>query len=200
MHPITRIHQIALLIQEGGGEGGLLVSSQGATMAISFSQSLFFATIFLSGCASGLNVHKFEDVKIDPNEKAFVLLTDSNWATNLRLELAKHGFKIKKFASTQNVRKNMVTESSGGLVEDERLYKEAGARYGITLTQKSQMDWCPFNDNIKANFSLEVSDLKTNDVVMVIEKANWTGLCGPFSVRSKYVFEELADELVNNWK
>ena len=34
-------------------------------------------------------MHKFEDVKIDPNEKAFVLLTDSNWATNLRLELAK---------------------------------------------------------------------------------------------------------------
>src|SRR5437879_969571 len=158
-------------------------------MGISFRQSLFFVTILLSGCASGLNVHKFEDVKIDPNEKAFVLLTDSKWATNLRLELAKHGFKIKKFASRQNARKNIVTESSGGLTEDERSYREAEARYGITLTQKSQVDWCPFNDNIKVNFSLEVSDLKTNDVVIVIEKGDWTGLCGPFSIRSKYVFE-----------
>ncbi|GAB1235743.1 hypothetical protein UT5_21390 [Ferrigenium sp. UT5] len=39
-------------------------------------------------------------------------------------------------------------------------------------------DWCLGNKNIKADFSLEVSDLKTNDVVMVIEKRGWTGACG----------------------
>lgn len=161
---------------------------------------LIIATVFLAACASGLSVHKFEDAKIDPNDKTLVLLNESKWSSNFRLELAKVGFKIKKFASRQNVRKNIVTESASGLVEDERSYREAEARYGITLIQKSQVDWCPFNDNIKANFSLEVSDLKTNDVVMIIEKGNWTGLCGPFSIRSKYVFEELAEELSNNWK
>lgn len=161
---------------------------------------LLVVVLAISGCASGLSVHKFQDSKIDSNDKTLVLLTDSSWATNLRIELAKYGFKVKKFASRQNVRKNMVLETSSGLAEDEHSYREADARYGITLTQKSQIDWCPFNDNIKANFSLEVSDLKTNDVVMVIEKGDWTGVCGPFSIRNKYIFEELAEELSNNWK
>jgi len=169
-------------------------------MNLLLKKSLVFLTLATSGCASGLNVHKFQDAKIDPNDKTLVLLTESRWSTSFRLELAKYGFKIKKFVSTQNVRKNVVSETSSGLVEDERSFREAEARYGVTLTQKSSVDWCPFNDNIKANFSLEVSDLKTNDVVLVIEKGNWTGVCGPFSIRSKYIFEELAEELANNWK
>ncbi|MDP2804634.1 MAG: hypothetical protein Q8O24_01710 [Gallionellaceae bacterium] len=161
--------------------------------------SILLIILVLSGCASGLSVHKFSDSKIDINDKTLVLLNDSPWATYLRLDLAKNGFKVKKFASRKSIRKNVVSESSEGLTEDESSYREAEARYGVTLTQIRTTDWCPFNENVKADFSLEVSDLKTNDVVLVIAKGNWTGVCGPFSIRSKYLFEELSDELSKNW-
>lgn len=151
------------------------------------------------GCASGLRVRQFGGTPIDTAERSFVLLNDSDWEDDFRMALSQQKFILKKFASTEQVRQNRVTDSSGAKVENERSYTKAAARYGLVLSQKSRLDHCPWNDNIKANFSLEVTDLETNEVVMVITKGNWTGLCGPFSVRRKYVFEELADELRKKW-
>lgn len=161
---------------------------------------LFVCIACLVGCASGLKVHKFPDTSIDPDIKTFVFLTKTQWDNELRIELLKQGFKVKKFSSTSMVRASRITKSDKAILENEKSYSAADAKYGISLTQGRILDWCPFNDQIKANFDLEVTDLSTNEVVLIIQKGNWTGSCGPFSLRSKYVFQELTEQLKVNWR
>jgi hypothetical protein len=170
-------------------------------MVMNRSARLFVALpLALAACSSAVQVHRFGATPIDASARAFVLLETSRWETQLRVAFDQHGFTLRKFASTGTVRQNRITDSAGVRIENERSFTQAGARYGLTLTQLSQQDFCPWNGNVNATFSLEVTDLRTNEVVLVIERGNWTGLCGPFSVRSKYAFEELTDQLAKSWK
>ena len=160
---------------------------------------LLFSVILLSGCASGMKTYKFPDTNIDSRDKTFVYLSRSQWDGEFRIALLEEGFKVKKYSSIKRKRNNQIQVGDGEINEDESSYHKAEARYGISLEQGKVLDWCPFNDQIKANFELEITDLSTNDVVLLIMKGNWTGICGPFSVRSEYIFKELAAELKKQW-
>lgn len=155
----------------------------------------------LTSCvASNLKIHKFSDANIDKNDKTFVYLSRTEWDNNFRIALFEAGFKVKKFSSTTSKRNNNIQKHNNTITEDGTSFNVAEARYGLSLQKNKILDWCPFNDEVKANFELEVSDLRTNDVILIIKKGNWTGLCGPFSVRENYIFTELALELKKQWK
>lgn len=156
--------------------------------------------MLMVSCATHLSVHKLPHKPIDKSQREFILLTSSGWDTHLRVAFAQHGFKIKKFATIQSVRESTTSPVGDSVVKDERSYREAGARYSLSLVEGKKKDWCPFNEEIKANFSLELSDLATNEVIQVMRMTDWTGLCGPFSVRDRYVFEHFADAVANKWK
>lgn len=144
-------------------------------------------TIFLFGCAAPLEVQRLE--QFTPESNSFVLLSHSPWDNKLRTELSKNGMKILKFASQNTV------ISNGKQGEIARIYDEAGAKYGLSFTWL-QVDYCLTSTSRKINATLEVTDLRTNEVLIVIEKGGFTEQCG---IHSGELFKDLAKALAVNW-
>ena len=151
--------------------------------------SLFTFLMLLSGCASSLNVDKLQDFK--PVSKNLVFLTQTEWDGNFRVELARQGFKVLKMPSI-----NTVVTQGQNKQEIARLYSEAEARYGISITWQ-RVDMCIYNSSRLIDVTMEVTDMKTNEVLMVVKKGGWTGPC--LDPRDK-VFEVLAKVLANEWR
>ncbi|MDY0211804.1 MAG: hypothetical protein RBR06_02220 [Desulfuromonadaceae bacterium] len=147
-----------------------------------------FLALFLAGCAAPLSVEKLQEFK--PESKVVVFVNSTRYDTKLRVALAKKGFKVLKFSSNQSV----VTE--GKADEIARSYNEAAARYGITFYH-FQVDRCIGNSSKLIDGVIEISDLQTNEVLMVIEKGGWTGPCA-LDMRGD-VFDGLAQALSENW-
>lgn len=153
------------------------------------AQSLTLATgVFLCACAAPLRVNKLQDFR--PESKNLVLLSSSQWDSKLRIAFAESGFKVLRFASQNTV------IAQGGKDEIARVYDEAGARYGLSLIWR-HVTFCSYNDSELINATLEVSDIKTNEVLLIIEKGGWTGPClDPRGL----VFQGLAEALAHEWK
>ena len=147
-----------------------------------------FLAITLSGCATSLKVEKLQD--FTPQSKTFVLLSTSQWDSKIRTDLSKRGFKVLRFASQNQV----IAEGKEG--EIARVFNEAEARYGLTFTWEG-VDRCISNSSRLINGTFEITDIKTNEVLLVIEKGGWTGPCAD---PRGMVFEDLADALSNAWK
>lgn len=147
--------------------------------------SLSFMVMLLSACATSQSVVKLSEFIPESNE--FVLLSSSPWDTKLRVELAKNNLKVLKFSSQYQV----IERGLGST----RVYNESGARYGLTLTWVG-IDQCIQNSTRVIDATLEVSDLRTNEVLLVIEDGGFTGRCG---FPRKMVFAELAEALANVW-
>lgn len=143
--------------------------------------------LILSGCAAPLNIEKLES--FTPDSKNFVLLNSSRFDNKIRVAMAKKGFKILKFASTEKV----VSEGDQG--EIARIHNEAEARYGLTFYY-DQVDMCVTNSAKKINATFEISDLKTNGVLLVIEKGGWTEDC---AYHKGGLFDDLSKILSENW-
>ncbi|QTN43431.1 hypothetical protein [Marinobacter salsuginis] len=149
---------------------------------------LALITLLVTGCATPLNVEQLQEFR--PENRVVVLVNSTRYDTKLRVALAKKGFKVLKFASNQSV----ITE--GNADEIARSYNEAAARYGITFYH-FQVDRCLGNSSKLIDGVIELSDLKTNEVIMVIENGGWTGPC-TFDTRDD-VFDGLAKALSENW-
>jgi hypothetical protein len=71
------------------------------------------------------------------------------------------------------------------------------ARYGLTVTAGTRLDYCVLNDSEKlANVTYEISDLQTKDVVLTERRTGWTGPC---FVQWTEVFDELAEAVRAGW-
>lgn len=148
---------------------------------------LISAVVPLTACAASLRVERLQS--FTPESKTIVLLASSQWDAKLRAELAKKGFRVLRFASTDTV------VSKGKEGELARVYREAEARYGLSFSWE-QVDRCIYNASRLINGTLEVTDLRTNEVVLVIEKGGWTGPCAD---PRGMVFEDLAEALLKVW-
>lgn len=149
--------------------------------------SIFLISLVLAGCASSLTVDKLNE--FTPESKVLVLIDSSRFDAKIRKALANRGFEVRKFASQQSV------VSEGGDGEIARVYNEAEARYGLTFYWE-QVDRCLYNSSKLIDGTFELSDIRTNEVLLIIEKGGWTGPCAdPRSM----VFEDLAQALSDNW-
>jgi hypothetical protein len=135
------------------------------------------AALALTGCATSLKVEKLQD--FTPQSRTFVLLSTTQWDSKIRADLAKKGFKVLRFASQNKV----IAEGKDG--EIARVFNEAEARYGLTFSWEG-VDRCIYNSSRLINGTFEITDIKTNEVLLVIEKGGWTGPC--------------AEALSNAWK
>jgi hypothetical protein len=103
-----------------------------------------------------------------------VLLTPTRWDAKIIKYLRDAGF--------------VVTPKDG---------PATGARYGLTVTPGERIDYCVLNDSEKlASIKYEISDLKTNEVVLTQVRGGWTGPC---FVQWTEVFDELAEAIGSDW-
>jgi hypothetical protein len=142
----------------------------------------------LSGCAKELEVTTIAD--FDANAREFVLLTRTKIDATLIKEFAKRGYRIKKFASTETVKKKSETE--------DRTYDAAAARYAISITLGRAIDHCVINSAVLLDSAtMEISDLRKNDIVLFVEKGGWTENC---AWHQGNLAKELVSEFDKVWK
>jgi hypothetical protein len=151
---------------------------------------LIAVALLTVGCSAPLRVDRMSEARIDSADKEIVLLNRSRWDADLIRALSRRGFNVKRFASTRVIEGPIAGERT------ER-FREAAARYGITQYPGSQVDWCVLNNSVKIDrFTVEVSDLRTNKILMFVETGGWTGDC---AYHSGSLFSELADVLAKEW-
>lgn len=146
----------------------------------------------LGACAriAPLTVDRTGEGAIVADDKNVVLVNHTQWDLDIRKALTKAGFNVKRFASTAE------TQISDGPISKK--FNEAEARYGITQYLGGTVDYCIGAKSVMYDeFTLEVADLKTNNVIMTVQKGGWTGDCG---FHSGKLFNELADGLNKNWR
>lgn len=149
----------------------------------------FLLTVLvLTSCATPLAVYKISS--IDSSQKTFALMNETRWNVKIRRSLAKHGFHVKRFSTLKEI------EVDKGVRKET--FNLAEVRYGITVVPGQIVDWCPGGRARKyADFTLEVTDLKTNEIVIIVEQGGWTDTCaGLFGG----LFDDLAEALKLNWK
>ena len=146
-----------------------------------------FVSLFLFGCAAPLTVDKLQD--FTPSSKTIVLLESTKFDLEIRKALAKQGFKTMKFSTVNRV----VSEGKEG--EIARLHNEAEARYGLAFYWEF-LDRCVVNASKKINGTFEITDLKTNEVLLIIEQGGWSGDC---AFHEGTLFNDLAKSLRESW-
>jgi hypothetical protein len=148
---------------------------------------LIIILMLVSACAASLNIEKLQE--FDANSRTLVLTDGTRWDAKLRVALTKAGFKTLKYSSVETV------VSEGNNDEIARVYDEATAQYGLTFYWE-QVDRCIYNSSKLINGTFEITDLKSNEVLLVIEKGGWTGPC--LDPRGM-VFTDLAEALSSVW-
>ena len=128
---------------------------------------------------------------IDTKNKTIVFLNSTDWDHEFRVSLQKHGFKVLKFASREQI-----TERSEDFTE-EKSFNKAEARYAFDQSFRRK-DFCLVSDSDLLEAKIEVVDLRSNEVVMYFQKEGWTTTC--LDTRPKYLFKILAEEINSNWK
>ena len=149
---------------------------------------LFFFLLILGSCSSGLQITELQN--FEPESKEFVLLTSGEFDSKVRISLAKYGFKLKKFAATKTVAR---TDREAGQTE---VFDQAEARYGLSFFYSKQLQ-CAWNSEWVIEGTYEVTDLRTNDVLLIITKGGLTGSCRDLR---DHVFPELAAALNKAWR
>jgi hypothetical protein len=140
--------------------------------------------------ARPLSIDRVTEGALPEDDRNVVLLNRTQWDLDVRQALTRVGFNVKRFSSTTERR---VTEANGS-----SKFSEAEARYGITQYPGGISDWCIGRSSTKYEaYTFEVADLRTNDVVMTVQKGGWVNDCG-FSKGG--LFNELADTLRQNWR
>ena len=143
--------------------------------------------LFVTGCAAPLSIDRIK--AFTPESKILLLTNNSRYDAKIRTALAKNGFKVLKWSSQQQV----VSKGQDG--ELARIYNEATARYGLTFYWEF-VARCAYNSTKQIDGTFEITDINTNEVLLVIENGGMTGACGQ---AGGTVFDGLAEALLQNW-
>ena len=143
--------------------------------------------LFVTGCAAPLSIERIR--AFTPESKIIALTGSSRYDAKIRTALAKKGFKVLKWVSQQQV----VSKGQDG--ELARIYNEATARYGLTFYWEF-VARCAYNSTKQIDGTFEITDINTNEVLLVIENGGMTGACGQ---AGGTVFDGLAEALLQNW-
>jgi hypothetical protein len=146
--------------------------------------------VFLSGCvmlsSSPVTVNKLSNA--DKGSKVVTIMNSTPYLADMSVALAENGFKVKPMPTQQQV---VEIQGEGKVAK----YNEATTRWGITLqTQFSGMK-CAFTDFDIHHFTLMLTDIHTNEVVLVLKQKGSDGPC----TTVEPVFGTLAKALSENW-
>lgn len=154
-----------------------------------FIVSALAVPLILSGCASSDSFRVHTPPQTTSNAPTIVLLNQTHWEATLRAELAKRNFNLVKLPSNDLVMKK---GADGGI---SRISNESNIRYGMLFLVNTRLT-CPHNAAEWIIGALEITDLKTNQVVFSIEVNEWTEPC---AFRGTDGFNQLMNLFAKTW-
>jgi hypothetical protein len=152
---------------------------------------LAVAAFVAGGCRSEPIVQRLTFRGLDTSSKVIVMLTSTDWDDDIRRALGRQGFIVKKYT---------IDETKSDIKE---AYKAAGARYGLGVYPGKVIDECFANEEAIEfdNFRLELIDLQTDDIVVVVQEGGWVRDCPLASswVDRRPLFYKLATAFASQW-
>lgn len=151
---------------------------------------LLFIPLILTGCIRLTNypVNVHHTGKINATDRKIALLNSSVFTPDLITALASQGFKVVPIAGryyeTDQINRNKRIS-----------FNHASARYGLTLYAQSTAMRCVFSDNEMIKATLTVTDLRTGEVVLILNQEGADGSCPPIPP----IWDGLAKKLAGNW-
>ena len=150
----------------------------------------FMLVIFLNGCIvwSSSSVAVNTLVKEDKGPKIVTFMNNTPYLADFSVALAEHGFAVKPMPTQEQI------------IEFQRakdkisVYNQAAARFGLTL-QARQTGICAFTEYGIYNFTLMVTDISSNQIVLVLKQKGSDGPC----TTVQPVWGTLARALSDNW-
>ncbi len=146
--------------------------------------------LFLFGCVmmSSTPVTVNSLTNIEKGKKEVTFLNQTLYIADLSIALAENGFVVKPMPTQMQITEIQSSTRTAN-------YKEASTRWGISLqTQDSGMK-CAFTDFDIHHFTLMLTDIATNQVVLVLKQQGSDGPC----TTVEPVFGTLAKALADNW-
>lgn len=160
------------------------------------STPLLILCLALTSCAADLQVKRMQD--FTPRSKTFVFISDSRWNSPFREALQDYGLKVFRFASRDTV------ISKGKDSEYARISQDAEAQYGLEITSWHRVagtnNCLNSSDDMMMDVSVEVTDLVTNEVLLVVKAGGVTTRHCGVVWKSQTVFEKIASTLAAQWK
>ena len=124
----------------------------------------------------------------EKGKKTVTFLNKTPYIAEMSIALAENGFVVKPMPTQQQITE---IQSTSRIAK----YNEATTRWGISLqTQYSGMK-CAFTDFDIHHFTLMLTDIETNQVVLVLKQKGSDGPC----TTVEPVFGTLAKALADNW-
>lgn len=149
-----------------------------------------FCTLVLNACVmlSSSDVTVKTLSKPEKGPKVVTFLNATPYIADMSVALAENGFTVMPMPTQQEITE---LQARGRVAR----YNEASTRWGISImTQYSGMT-CAFTDFEIHHFTLMLTDIATNEVVMVLKQKGSDGPC----TTVKPVFGTLAESLSKNW-
>lgn len=148
------------------------------------------AAISLSACMMSSSKVTVKSTASGPSgPKVVAFLAPTPYLPEMTEALAEHGFTVKAMASQQYVTQ---AEGNGKIGQ----YNEAATRYGLTLTAAPTALDCAFTSHAVYNFTLLVTDIQRNEIVLVLRQKGSDGPC----TTVKPVFPTLSEALAAAWR
>jgi hypothetical protein len=120
-------------------------------------------------------------------QKLITFMSPTPYIADMSVALSEAGFTVKPMPTQQQI-----VELQGNKISK---YNEAVARWGISLQAQYSGMTCAFTEFGIYNFTLMLTDITNNQVVMVLKQKGSDGPCSTV----KPVFGTLAESLSNNW-
>jgi hypothetical protein len=155
-----------------------------------FGHILFVFISLLGGCVmlSSSEVSVKETIQLEKGEKRVTFLNNTPYLADMSIAFSEYGFEVMPMPTQEliyEIRNNRQLSK----------YNEAVTRWGLTLSTRNSGMTCAFTDFNIHHFTLMLTDITNNKVVMVLKQKGSDGPC----TTVKPVFDTLAEKLAGRW-
>lgn len=152
--------------------------------------STFAATALASGCvmlsSSEVAVSRLKEV--DKGPKVVTIQNNTPYLAEMSAALAENGFVVKPMPTQQEI---LEIKQAGRMAK----YNEASTRWGLSILTRGSSMTCAFTDFKILYFTVMLTDIATNEAVLVLKQKGSDGPCTTI----KPVFGTLSAAISKNW-
>jgi hypothetical protein len=129
-----------------------------------------------------------ETMHVEKGVKQVTFLNNTPYLADMSIALSENGFEVMPMPTQQQIFE---------IRNDTQLskYNEASTRWGLTISTKNSGMSCALTDFNIHHFTLMLTDITNNKVVMVLKQKGSDGPC----TTVKPVFDTLAQKLAETW-
>lgn len=158
-----------------------------------FSITIVAVSLALAGCAASGDVMRLSSETAEGEKEIALDAPSAPWVLEIQKRLAKRGFEVERWASTDTITKRTDEDTS-------ETYNESSARYVAIIEGSAPLNWerkC-FGGGYNFNYiSVDVVDTEQNETMLNISGSGYSEGCPP---NSGTIFGDITNAIDELWE